>query len=468
MRALRRIIPAGVLAALGLLAALAVVGALLGASRAGALFNSVPLAVFWAVLGVLLAAGFVGYRSLLHSPGLAAMHAGCLLVLGGAMWGSEAAHALRARWLGSERVASGFMPIFKRQATDRILARDMQTVLGRTPFLVALEDFWIEYYPPSDPTWSLAAVSASADDGSRREAPLEWAAGQEFLVPFTPVRMTVLQYLPRARPTFADGARPEVRITGADGRETVLAAEVGREATVAEPAATVRVVEVLANLRMRGRGDEREVYDAGGAAENPAVRLEVRRDGRSDERFLMAYLPMHGPRDEGLRMRYVLPEPTGAEPDPASETPAMQVGLRAGDREARRWLLPRPGETFTWLPLAPVYAGESPDGGADEGPGLVLVQPKGPIREYKSTLVILEDEREVARKTIEVNDPLHWGGYHFYQADYDHEAERYSVLSVASDAGLSAAYVGFFLVVMGAAARLWAEPLWRRRKARRA
>ena len=70
---------------------------------------------------------------------------------------------------------------------------------------------------------------------------------------------------------------------------------------------------------------------------------------------------------------------------------------------------------------------------------------------------VLKDGKQVAAKVIQVNDPLHWGGYHFYQADYDKQAGRYTVLSVTSDSGLLAVWAGFVLLVAATFWRFWGE-----------
>ena len=72
--------------------------------------------------------------------------------------------------------------------------------------------------------------------------------------------------------------------------------------------------------------------------------------------------------------------------------------------------------------------------------------------------------REVMSKVIEVNKPLHYGGYHFYQSDYDHKFGRYTILSIASDSGLYVVYVGFALLGIGIFVHFWSGLLFRKIK----
>ena len=95
-----------------------------------------------------------------------------------------------------------------------------------------------------------------------------------------------------------------------------------------------------------------------------------------------------------------------------------------------------------------------------EAASLYLVEPSRPVSDYKSHLVVLEEGQPVLEEVIEVNRPLHYQGYHFYQHSYDNEREHYTILSVRSDSGLPIAYAGFALLGVGTFLILWIEPVW--------
>jgi len=468
MNAIRKIILWAVLAAIGLLAVLSAVGAFLGADRARDLFHSLPLAVCWFLLAALLIAGLAAFRRLLRSPGSLGMHLGALLVLAGALWGSDEAHEVRRAWFGSQKVPSGFMVIYKGESESAVLDRDFREVLAQLPFSLHLKDFRIDYYPSPQEPWGLGAIVPTVDaagNPAERQVAIPWTVGAEADVPHTPVRLRVLQYLPSAAAAYEAGAEPAVAITTDDGRRVTLAARPGEEADLQDPPLKVRVVRVFENLVVQGAGEDRRVTDSPGEGANAAVEVEVvRPDGTTRTRYLMARMPAHGQGEEGVVMRYVLPEPTGARPDPATGAAAMEVLLKAGGRERRAWLMPEKGVPYAALALAPVLP-EGPDA-AEAGPVLYLVPPVRDIKTYTSDVVILEEGREAGRAAIQVNHPLHWGGYHFRQASYDIRGERYTVLGVVSDSGLAAVYAGFLLLAAGATWRLWIEPAWSRSKAR--
>ena len=147
MRTLRHVILWLALAAMVVLAALSIAGACLGADRAKALFNSPLLVAYWFVLAALLAAGFVCFKRLIRCPAALGMHVASLLILAGAMWGSEAGHDVRRAFFDSKKVPGGYMAIHEGHQENRILDGDTMTPVAELPFHVRLKDFWIEYYP---------------------------------------------------------------------------------------------------------------------------------------------------------------------------------------------------------------------------------------------------------------------------------------------------------------------------------
>ena len=83
----------------------------------------------------------------------------------------------------------------------------------------------------------------------------------------------------------------------------------------------------------------------------------------------------------------------------------------------------------------------------------------GGIKDFKSTVTVTKQGRPILKKTIEVNKPLHYGGYHFYQSGFDMENQRYTILSVVSDSGLNIVYCGYWLIIAGVFTKFWIEPI---------
>jgi hypothetical protein len=85
------------------------------------------------------------------------------------------------------------------------------------------------------------------------------------------------------------------------------------------------------------------------------------------------------------------------------------------------------------------------------------------VRDYISDIQVIKDGNVVAEKTIEVNHPLHFGGYHFYQSSYDTQAHRHTILSVVSDTGLDFVYAGYMALCIGVFWHLWIRHIFTKR-----
>jgi hypothetical protein len=138
-----------VLALVGLLLVLSIVGAFLGAATAAGLFNSWPLIAFWLLWAFLFIAGLWTFQQLHRRPASLAMHAACLLILAGAMWGSVDGHKVARDLLGEHKVPSGFMRLTERAEPSNLILSNQnggaESVIGHLPFSLRLDGFRIVY-----------------------------------------------------------------------------------------------------------------------------------------------------------------------------------------------------------------------------------------------------------------------------------------------------------------------------------
>jgi cytochrome c biogenesis protein ResB len=88
----------------------------------------------------------------------------------------------------------------------------------------------------------------------------------------------------------------------------------------------------------------------------------------------------------------------------------------------------------------------------------------GAVRDYISDVQVVKDGNVVAEKSIEVNHPLHFDGYHFYQSSFDTEGLKYTVLSVVSDTGLNVVYAGYLALGIGVFWHFWLRHIFIRGK----
>ncbi len=232
------------LIAIILLTGFSIYGAFLGADRAKAFFNSIPLGVYWGILGLLLIVGIILFRRLLRVPSLLLMHLGCILVLAGGMWGSESGHALQTRLFGTDAIIKGQMPIYEGLQENRVQLGDPNN-LRELPFLIRLRDFQVEYYEPGT----------------------LWIYDQ-------------------------------------NGQSWKLQAKAGETRALPGNLGKVTVLKVFKNFRMTLEGDEQVAFDAPGGS-NPTAQVRVETPGGKDaSRYVFADFPGHPRPEDPLTMRY--------------------------------------------------------------------------------------------------------------------------------------------------------------------
>lgn len=78
-----------------------------------------------------------------------------------------------------------------------------------------------------------------------------------------------------------------------------------------------------------------------------------------------------------------------------------------------------------------------------------------PIKDYISKVDVLKSGQVVKSFDIEVNHPLNYGGFDFYQNSYDDKQHQYTVLQVVSNSGLNIVYIGYAAVCLGVFWYFW-------------
>lgn len=352
-------------AAVILWACLSVAGAFLGADRARDMFNSPALAMFWLVFFCLLLAALVLLPGMLLRPGSLLMHLGTMVILGGAMWGSEKGHEVAREKLGIDKPREGYMLLFPGQVSGELCSQDGRHIVGQLPFEVQNKGFGVEYYP-SGP-WSLVLgfpVPAARDQEQWRMMPIAWKVGQEFRLPGTNIYGKVLEYLPAAAPVYANAAS----------------------------------------------------------------------------------------------------QPASARADANSDRAAMKLALWRGSQPpVETWLIPTKDPDKTGLTLEDLVGPAMGEGGACIG----LFRPHRDTKAYKTDTAVRAGSQEMLRQTIEVNHPLHFGGYHVYQMPIYQKGQRFTILRAVSDNGLYAVFAGFAMVMAGLVWQCWIVPVaghFRRRR----
>ncbi len=460
MRMLRRAILWAGLVVMAGAAAMAVVGAFLGAERTSALVNSLPAAVFWTLFALVAVSPFLAFKRMWTSPGRWLTHAGLVVLVCGAMWGSRLAHRARRDTNGG-RIPEGYVEL-SPGAGSNILFTEQGRPAGELPFYIRLDDAWTEYH-----AWraALLAPPAAADDQMESLDLAVAGEGAVLSAPERDVRVEVVRWIDRARPVYAD--RPgELTLTPADGGPVSVPAVEGETLSVGDPPITVRVLRVFSNLTVEGSGDDRRLVDAPGR-DVPAVELEfVYPGGETDVRYVFEHLPGRAEDPSGrVQVSYRAAPVVGAEPDPSAHHPAARVDVHQGDRRATAWVLVDPDTENGVLTFAEAFDSDGPSTQpADDVLALALF-PGGMAKQYYARLSAIDAAgKTLAEQTVRVNRPLMFGGHAFYVHTL---RGRQVLLMVTSNAGVAAVFVGAVMVLCGVVATCWVAPAWRRLAGRR-
>lgn len=321
---LRRTILATALLLFILLIFLSIFGAFLGPYQAKNFFNSPLLSVYWLVLTALLIAAFAAFARLIRLPSLLMIHAGCIIVLAGAISGSPAASKIRKHLFGIDKILTGEMTILEGHTENRVTLENTG-LTKQLPFSIRLKDFRVEFYKP------------------------------EYLLIHTP--------------------KAEYKIP----------VEIGTIFSPGPDLGSITIVRVFENFKITIDGDKRIIIDGPQPGYNPAIEVQIQKpDGNITTQYVFERFPDHFQTKDKFLLTY-----------------------------------------------------------------------RKTISDYISDIELIKDGKVVAEKSIEVNHPLHFGGYHFYQSSYDADSHKYTVLSVVSDTGLNLVYAGYLMLGIGVFWHFW-------------
>lgn len=465
-----------------LLGGLSVYGAFIGTKHAKLFFNCLPLVVFWVLLTLLLISGFLLFKRLRNSLGLLFAHLGPILILLGAMFASRIGYDFAKQYLGERRIEAGQMQIRETppgaplEAVNTVWDLEGKKIAGRLPFALVLKKFTISYHDADKP-WRLGInAPPEGDNHERRTAEIEWKQGEDVEIPLIGGTIKVLRYVGSARVARGEAKQFKLEVTDADGNKTLVAAKVGQTVEVNNPKGTLKIVEVFTHLVTQKHKGQYHSVNVIGSYENPALRLQfTAADGKQSQTWAFRREAGFTHGVANLKTVYIVPAPRVVD-DPTTELAAMLVLVARNGRQERIWLIGKRNETSISFRL-PSAVGAAPTPATEAHKGhrhdpmtyLVMIRPSGMPRQDYSDLAILEEGKIVAEKKIWVNNPLHYGGYHFYQGGHGLDYNRpYTTLQVKYDAGLWPVYTGFFLLCAGPFWLFWFKPAWNHLKKRQA
>jgi hypothetical protein len=92
--------------------------------------------------------------------------------------------------------------------------------------------------------------------------------------------------------------------------------------------------------------------------------------------------------------------------------------------------------------------------------------PPAQPRQYESRISIRENKEKSFSYSIQVNRPLFYRGYTFYQHSLGRDSRKglYSIIGVVNNRGVIAVFMGYLFLVLGAIGHFWCLPLVRKHR----
>ncbi len=306
----------------------------------------------------------------------------------------------------------------------------------------------------------LETVSSAKPSSPHRivagEHTFEVSVGEEYPLPGSPYRVEVVRafndfiidpvaHEPANRSTRPNNPAIEVVVKGADGREAGRAWLFARfpsfrhsgEDSVAtnlryEYSDTSNRPEVVAIIA----GESSRIWTSLGESPSSWRSFDVGQELRID-RTPLVIQAMHG----SVRRTYR----NATRSDTANNPVAL---IRVGGK------------------AEPILLGHGKPLFLDNGNALVMTPEKGggAVKDYLSTVSVFQDGDRILTRTIEVNDPLEFAGFHVYQTDYRPDDPTFSGFQIVRDPGLWIVYLGFIVTALGVSCSLLLPSLLERKR----
>lgn len=343
--------------------------------------------------------------------------------------------------VGGQFGKRGILELHKGRSSDKLAPgegdEDTLSTL-KLPFSVKLLDFEAEKYPDQLRFEVWAMPKGRKEPEALQAVSLEQAREWTRIVG-SGLSFRVREYNPDTPATAAP--QPPRHIIEIEGVDEPLEVQVGQTYTVPGSQRTFRVVEFFPDFVYdieHKRGGTR-----GEQPNNPALQVEepgAGKDGGTLMQYLSAKMPGHGQKEGALPLTYKY--------EAAPQGPHVAVEFKKkGGAPAGEAVLFSSGDSNSFYHLSDSHV-------------LLFRNKEGEVKSYRSTVEVIDEGKVATKAAIEVNSPLSYGGYSFYQFKLGREMCKNadSVLNVVKDPGLGLVYLGMVMISLGVAYVYYIRP----------
>ncbi|OHB70844.1 MAG: hypothetical protein A2W23_04925 [Planctomycetes bacterium RBG_16_43_13] len=347
-------------------------------------------------------------------------HLGIIIVLIGAL-------------IGAMFGEKGFIDLFKGQPSKQmvVMKRGERTdKIKELKFAIKLDDFQVDYY---NADYKIYVYKQA--DAEHYEAVASYPVKglkETNKIPGTNINFKVVKNninIPPADKGHSDKPTNHILKIQPDGREITVV--VGNTYELKD-GWRVEVLNFMPHFSYSI--EEKKAVGLSQEPVNPALQVRIFKDGSNNTVWLFAKMPdfaqMHKSGDANApTLVYVYDSPHSTASTPSLD---LEITSQNGTKNVSLQKDPR----------HPLYL----DNGRIV---LVLDKKDDDVKDYRSVLSVWNEEKEVKKETIEVNAPLEYDGYLFYQSNYNPKNLNYSGILVVKDPGLWLVWVGFGMLSLG-------------------
>jgi len=340
----------------------------------------------------------------------------------------------------------GYIHFFKGKSVSKLQMTkgnsdiENEVMLG---FSVKLADFNVEMYEKVYRLYLYERIDHSKGHNFKVISSYDPQIGKIIQIPDDDTEIKILEFV--SSPSSCPEGKYILNVK-AEEKDTseIICIEPGKKLDVPGYEYTVELLKFLPHFNFDMK--TREYVSLSDNPVNPAIYLYIKNKvdpEDSDKTWLFSKMPdfgmMHNKKEFPFKLVFQF----------ETSDPALKLEVKSGSETSEK-ILKGDGEV-------PIFF-------RDNSIVLAFQQKPEEVKDYMSTLEIIEEGNVVKSQIVEVNKPLVYDGYYFYQSNYNPDDPDYSGIQVVKDPGIFIVYFGFIVLISGLIYIFYLKPIFKRSK----